>query len=187
MSERIWRSLGHEAIRVGQAGRDRGRLEWRGLPSRIRIVSRGRWLGTWAWVTLGASLLGAPNQGMAKELHFVIHDVEQDHAVWLPREVLIHRHSDLTEPVNFRLENPTARTHVFEAPGLFESVEEGGVISTRPLRITIASEETMLIVLDRDRLADDVVGSEGATKVYRFYCPLHRNDADLGSRILLVP
>jgi hypothetical protein len=148
---------------------------------------RGVWLGIWFGLSLEAVMLGQPTLTLAKELHFVVRDVEGDQAVWFPQEVFIHRSTDLTEPLSFRLENPSPRTHVFEAPGLFESFEEGGIASTRPLRITIASEETMLVVVDRDRLVDDVVGSEGLAKTYRFFCPLHRNDMEIGSRILLVP
>lgn len=179
----------HERIYLARQGDTNSRrLSWvRRLPDRVMIAWPGVWLGTWFGLTLGAGMLGQPAHGMAKELHFVIRDVEGEQAVWFPREVFIHRATDLMEPLSFRLENPTPRTHVFEAPGLFESVEEGGVTTARPLRITIASEETMQIVVDRDRLADDVVGSEGGTRTYRFYCPLHRDDMGTGSRILVVP
>ena len=187
MCEQIRRFEGREVIRVRQADTDRRRPSWRQLPYHATGAWRGVWLGVGLGATIGAVMLGQPIHAFAKELHFVVRDVEGDQALWFPQEVLIHRSTDLTEPLSFRLENPSPRTHVFEAPGLFESFEEEGIISTRPLRITIASEETMLVVVDRDRLADDVVGSEGATKTYRFFCPLHRNDTETGSRIKVVP
>jgi hypothetical protein len=123
--------------------------------------------------------------GWAKEIAFVARDVEDQQAVWLPSEIIIHRSTDFREPLIFRFENPTARTHVFEAPGLFESVEEQGVQITKPVRITIAPEETEQTVIDRDRMASDATAAEGKTVTYRFYCPLHRADADLGGRIVV--
>jgi len=128
-----------------------------------------------------------PLTGWAKEIAFVARDVEDQQAVWLPSEIIIHRSADFREPLIFRFENPTARTHVFEAPGLFESVEESGVRITRPVRITIAPEGTEQTVIDRDRMASDAIAAEGETVTYRFYCPLHRADADLGGRIVVEP
>lgn len=126
-----------------------------------------------------------PSAGWAKEMAFVAREVEDQQAVWLPREIVIHRSTDFTEPLIFRFENPTERTHVFEAPGLFEHVEEGGVQITRPVRITIPPEGTEQIVIDRDRMANDATVAEGETVTYRFYCPLHRADADLGGSIVV--
>jgi len=126
-----------------------------------------------------------PLTGWAKEIAFVARDVQDQQAVWLPSEIIIHRGTDFTEPLIFRFENPTERTHVFEAPGLFESVEEGGVRITRPVRITIAPEGTEQSVIDRYRMASDAIAAEGETVTYRFYCPLHRADADLGGRIVV--
>jgi hypothetical protein len=126
-----------------------------------------------------------PLTGWAKEIAFVARDVEDQQAVWLPSEIIIHRSTDFREPLIFRFDNPTVRTHVFEAPGLFESVEEGGVRITRPVRITIAPEGTEQTVIGRDRMASDAIASEGETVTYRFYCPLHRADADLGGRIVV--
>lgn len=152
----------------------------RRLPDRVMVA----WLG----LVIGGGLIGTPAMGSAAEFYFVIRDVEDEQAVWFPREVSLHYWSeDFTEPLTFRLENPTGRTHVFEAPGLFESVDEGGRLTAKPVRITVAPEETMRILVDRDRLANDVIGSGGGTTTYRFYCPLHRGDTDAGSTILVVP
>ncbi|MBH0201928.1 MAG: hypothetical protein HP496_06420 [Nitrospira sp.] len=126
-----------------------------------------------------------PLTGWAKEIAFVARDVENQQAVWLPGEIIMHRSTDFTEPLIFRFDNPTERTHVFEAPGLFESVEESGVRITRPVRITIAPEGAEQTLIDRDRMASDALAAEGETVTYRFYCPLHRADADLGGRIVV--
>ncbi|MGB4066917.1 MAG: hypothetical protein WBK08_02685 [Nitrospira sp.] len=123
--------------------------------------------------------------GWAKEIAFVARDVEDQQAVWLPGEIIIHRSTDFREPLIFRFDNPTVRTHVFEAPGLFESVEENGLQIARPVRITIPPEGTEQSVIDRNRMASDAIAVGGGTVTYRFYCPLHRADADLGGRIVV--
>ena len=75
-----------------------------------------------------------PSTSLGGEFHFVIHDLEGEGAAWLPREVVIHKSTDLDGGLIFILENPTPRTHVFEAPGLFEQVVEGPEASTvKPL------------------------------------------------------
>lgn len=61
-----------------------------------------------------------PSTSLGGEFHFVIHDLEGEGAAWLPREVVIHKSTDLDGGLIFILENPTPRTHVFEAPGLFD-------------------------------------------------------------------
>ncbi len=148
-----------------------------------RLSPRGArvWLG---WV-IGGGLLAVSSTAWAKEMIFVARDVEDQQAVWLPSEIIIHRSTDLAEPLMFRFENPTERTHVFESPGLFESVEEQGVQITRPVRITIPPEGSEQIVIDRDRIASDATADEGGTVTYRFYCPLHRADTDMGGRIVV--
>jgi hypothetical protein len=128
-----------------------------------------------------------PLIGWGKEIAFVAREVEDQQAVWLPGEIVIHRSTDFREPLILRFDNPTVRTHVFEAPGLFESVEESGVRIIRPVRITIPPEGTEQTVIDRDRMASDAIAAEGETVIYRFYCPLHRADADLGGRIVVEP
>ncbi len=141
--------------------------------------------GVWLGVMIGVGVLALPSFGWGKEIAFVAREVEDQQAVWLPREIVIHPSTDFTEPLIFRLDNPTARTHVFEAPALFESVEEDGVQIMRPLRITIPPEGTEQTVIDRDRMASDAIAAEGKTVTYRFYCPLHRADADMGGRIVV--
>lgn len=59
---------------------------------------------------------------------------------WSPREVVIHRRTDLDGGLFLCLENPTPRTHVFEAPGLFEQIVEGPEAPTvKPLRVYVGA------------------------------------------------
>lgn len=147
---------------------------------------------TWAmwgglWCVFGGVVLALPSLAWAKEIAFVARDLEDQQAVWLPRDIIIHRSTDFADPLIFRLDNPTARTHVFEAPGLFESAVESGAQITRPVRITIPPEGTEQIVIDRDRMASDAIAAEGEMVTYRFYCPLHRADDDKGGNIVVGP
>jgi len=128
-----------------------------------------------------------PPVACSKEILFVARDLDNQQAVWLPREIILQRSTDFTEPLIFRFDNPTARTHVFEAPGLLESVEENGVQITRPVRVTIAPEENEQIVVDRNRITSDAPTDEGKTVTYQFYCPLHRADDDMGGTIVVRP
>ena len=129
--------------------------------------------------------MAMPSPGGAKEFVFVARETDNQQAVWLPTEIVIRRSMDLREPLIFRFDNPTERTHVFEAPGLFESVDEVGVQITRPVRITVPPESTDRTVIDRERMANDASATEGEAVTYRFYCPLHRADADMGGRIIV--
>jgi hypothetical protein len=142
-------------------------------------------VGVWLGFVIGGAVLAMPCAGWGKEVAFVAREVEDQQAVWLPREVILRRSTDFMEPLIFRFENPTERTHVFEAPALFESLEEGGVQITRPVRITIPPEGTEQTVIDRDRITSDAIAADRETVTYRFYCPLHRADADMGGRIVV--
>lgn len=128
-----------------------------------------------------------PPVACSKEIVFVARDVEDQQAVWLPREIVLHRSTDFLEPLIFQFDNPTARTHVFEAPGLFESIEEDGVQISRPVRITIAPDESEQIAVDRSRIPSNALTGEGATVRFPFFCPLHRADDDLGGTIVVRP
>jgi hypothetical protein len=79
----------------------------------------------------------------------------------------------------------SAKEILFEAPGLLESVEEGGLRISRPIRITIAPDETEQIVVDSSRITSDAL-TEGKPFTYRFYCPLHRADDDMGGSITVM-
>ncbi len=144
-------------------------------------------VGIWLGCAISGGVFDIASSGWANEIVFVARDLEDQQAVWLPREIALHRSADFTEPLIFRFDNPTARTHVFEAPGLFEFVEEDGVQVTRPVRITIAPEESGQITVDRNRITRDALTGEGETARFRFYCPLHRADDDTGGIIVIGP
>lgn len=150
--------------------------------ARHSLFTVGVWLGS----ILGSGIPTMPSAGWAKEILFVARDLEDQQAVWLPREVVLQRSTDFTEPLIFRFDNPTARTHVFEAPGLLESIEENGVHITRPVRVTIAPDESEQIVVERRPITSDARAGEGQTVTYRFYCPLHRADDDMGGSIIVT-
>lgn len=151
--------------------------------ARRSILAMGIWIGC----VIGGGVLATASTAWAREILFVARDLEDQQAVWLPREIILHRNADFLEPLIFRFDNPTARTHVFEAPGLLESVEENGVQITRPVRVTIAPDESEQIVVDRNRMTSDGLTDDGKTATYRFYCPLHRADDDAGGTIIIGP
>lgn len=149
-----------------------------------RFSRRASLTGLLLAVLLGS--FGAPLAGLAEEFHFVVHDVEDNLAAWAPPEVAIPECRDLKEDVVFVLENPTPRTHVFEAPGLFELLlDEKGDMITKPLRITVAPGETMRIHVSAAQLTKSS-GAEGGQS-YPYFCPLHRGDGELSSTIRVVP
>ncbi len=135
-----------------------------------------------ACVIMGVAC-GMPSLGEATEIAFVARDLEDQQAVWLPKDIVIHRSTDFADSLIFRFDNPTARTHVFEAPGLYQLIEENGVQIARPVRITITPAESEQIVVDRNRMTRDALADTDGTVTYRFYCPLHRADVDIGGRI----
>ncbi len=149
--------------------------------ARHSLLAVGAWLGS----ILGSGIPTMPSAGWTKEILFVARDLEDQQAVWLPRKIILQPSTDFTEPLIFRFDNPTARTHVFEAPGLFESIEENGVRITRPVRITIAPEESEQILVDRTQITTDARAGTNEPVRYRFYCPLHRADDDTGGTIII--
>ena len=148
-----------------------------------------RWWGRAPLVsllTVGlAWALWATQAARGSEFRFVVEDLPDNSAAWLPSEVVIHTETDLTGGLIFLLLNPTARTHVFFVEGLYEQVvSEHGDITTKPLRVTVAPEDTVRTVLSiapwegsRER---------GAVEAFRFFCSLHRGDADSGGTIRMV-
>jgi hypothetical protein len=73
-----------------------------------------------------AGALGFWSAAGAAEFHFVVQDLGEKRAVWVPQEVLIHRSTEMQDGLVFVLENPTDRTHAFAAYGLFEEVMGAG-------------------------------------------------------------
>lgn len=129
-----------------------------------------------------------PSTGLGGEFHFVIHDVESDAAAWSPREVFIHTRTDLDGGLIFILENPTPRTHVFEAPGLFEQIIEGPEAPTvKPLRVYVAPGETVRVQVSTEQLKVEPEPDASGTQTCPFFCPLHGADEALRSTIRVVP
>lgn len=149
--------------------------------------------GTWSRSGIGflMTLVGIwsmPIVSSGAEFHFVVHDVEGDAAAWSPREVVIQKSTDLDGGLIFVLENPTPRTHVFEAPGLFEQIVEGPEApSVKPLRVYVAPEETVRVQVSTAEL-DRVSETEASgAQICRFFCPLHGDEEALRSTIRVVP
>lgn len=138
-------------------------------------------------VVIGAS--GArPSTGLGGEFHFVIHDLEGEAAAWSPREVVIHKHTDLEGGLIFILENPTPRTHVFEAPGLYEQIVEGPDSPTvKPLRVYVAPGETVRVQVSTEQLKGEPEPDASGMQTCPFFCPLHGADEALRSTIRVVP
>lgn len=89
----------------------------------------------------------------------------------------------------FVLENPTDRTHAFEAPGVLELiVAENLDRMMRSLRVTVAPRETMEVRIRFTQVENDseALRAESGVTCYRFYCPLHRGDNDPGGTIRVI-
>ena len=128
------------------------------------------------------------SSGLAGEFLFVAHDVEGDAAAWSPREVVIHKSTDLDGGLIFVLENPTPRTHVFEAPGLFEQIVEGPEAPiAKPLRVYVAPGETVHIRVSTEHLNSELETDVSGAQTCQFFCPLHGDEDALRSKIRVVP
>lgn len=119
------------------------------------------------------------------EFRFVVKDLPDNAAAWLPGEVVIHTEKELEGGLVFLLVNPTARTHIFFVEGLHEQVvSENGEIASKPLRVTVAPEDTIRAVLSTEQFKGS--RERGGAEEFRFFCPLHRGDADPGGTIRMV-
>lgn len=129
--------------------------------------------------------LGLWSPAGAAEFHFVVQDVGEKRAVWVPQEVMIHRSTEMQDGLVFVLENPTDRTHAFAAYGLFEEVMgPHGEAATKPLRVNVTSEDTVRVQISTaqfERRTDEAI------EEFPFFCPLHKGDAHLGGTIRVVP
>jgi hypothetical protein len=129
--------------------------------------------------------LGLWSPAEAAEFHFVVQDVGEKRAVWVPQEVVIHRGTEMQDGLVFVLENPTDRTHAFAAFGLFEEVMgAGGEVTRKPLRVNVTSDDTVRVQISTaqfERRTDEAV------EEFPFFCPLHKGDAHLGGTIRVVP
>ena len=124
----------------------------------------------------------------AAEFHFVVQDVGEKKAVWVPQEVVIHRSTEMADGLVFVLENPTDRTHAFAAYGLFEEVMgAGGEVSTKPLRVNVTSEDRVRVQISTAQFERGQAEAGSEEEAYPFFCPLHKGDAHLGGTIHVLP
>lgn len=140
-------------------------------------------LSLFAWILL------SPRIGATETFRFSAQELEHQQANWTPQDVEIHRGQNGEEGFLFVLDNPTARTHAFEAPGVLEQIEaENRELITRPLRVTVAPRETVEVHVRFVKVEKNPAPpcAEGAA-CYRFYCPLHRGDNDPGGLIRITP
>lgn len=162
----------------------------KGKPDMTRLPCRASFLGLSmsAMVAVFGGSFVLPTTGHATEFHFVIRDLDGDLAAWSPREVVIHKSTDLEGGLVFILENPTPRTHVFEAPGLFEQIVEGSEVPTvKPLRVYVAPGETVQVQVSTEQLKREPGTDASGAQICQFFCPLHGADDALRSTILVVP
>ena len=133
-------------------------------------------------------VLGFWSPAGAAEFHFVVRDVGEKKAVWVPPEVVIHRSTELADGLVFVLENPTDRTHAFAAYGLFEEVMgAGGEVSTKPLRVNVTSEDRVRVQISTAQFERGQAEAGSEEEAYPFFCPLHKGDAHLGGTIHVLP
>lgn len=119
------------------------------------------------------------------EFHFMVKDLPDNSAAWVPGEVVIHTETDIRGGLVFVLANPTARTHVFLVEELYEQVVgENGEVAAKPLRVTVAPEDTVRAVLNTAPLEKD--WERGRVEEFRFFCPLHRADTDPGGTLRMI-
>lgn len=122
----------------------------------------------------------------AAEFHFVAQDVGDGRAIWVPKNVVIHKRTELQDGLVFVLENPTDRTHAFAAYGLFEEVMGAkGEITRKPLRVNVTSDDTVRVQISTAQF--EMVQDSPDEETYPFFCPLHKGDAHLGGTIHVVP
>ncbi|MEB2338821.1 MAG: hypothetical protein OZ918_09380 [Nitrospirales bacterium] len=146
------------------------------------------WLSAIGLFLVIVGTAATPARGAAGTFRFVIQDVEGGAAAWFPREVVIHKSTDLEGGLIFILENPTPRTHVFEAPDLFEQVTEGiDVPAVKPLRVYVAPGETVQVRISTEQLFREPEADASGSQNCPFFCPLHGTEDALRSMIRVVP
>lgn len=144
-----------------------------------------RWVAT---ALFGVLLLWSPT--WAAEFHFVVQEIGDKRALWVPQEVVIHRSTEMQDGLVFVLDNPTDRTHAFAGYGLFEEVMgAGGELTRKPLRVNVTPEDTVRVQISTVQFStlggaiDDLKGEEQ----FPFFCPLHKGNAHLGGTIRVLP
>lgn len=127
------------------------------------------------------------NSAGAAEFHFVVQEVGEKRALWMPREVVIHRSTEMQDGLVFVLENPTDRTHAFAAHGLFEEVMGAhGDITRKPLRVNVTPDDLVRVEVSTAQF-QVISGVRTGEEQFSFFCPLHRGDAHLGGTIRVIP
>jgi hypothetical protein len=125
------------------------------------------------------------NAARAAEFHFVSQDLGENRAIWVPREVVIHRSTEMEDGLVFVLENPTNRTHAFAAYGLFEEIMGAhGETTTKPLRVNVTPEDSVRVQVST---AQFEIGQDSPEENFPFFCPLHKGEAHVGGTIHVVP
>ena len=149
--------------------------------SRTRLLLAVNGLATAALVgTLG---LWGPSE--AAELHFVVQEVGEKRALWVPQEAMFHRSTELEDGLVLVLENPTDRTHAFAAYGLFEEVTTaGGAVARKPLRVNVTSEDTVRVQISTTQFLGR---TDAEVEEFPFFCPLHQGEAHVGGTIRVIP
>ncbi|TKS62364.1 MAG: hypothetical protein EWM73_02536 [Nitrospira sp.] len=136
------------------------------------------------------SALGLWSAAGAAEFHFVVQEVGEKRALWVPQEVVIHRSTEMQDGLVFVLVNPTDRTHAFAAYGLFEEVMGAhGDIVIKPLRVNVTSEDTVRVQISTAQF-QEIRGVRRGEEEFPFFCPLHtgeKGDAHLGGTIRVIP
>ena len=122
----------------------------------------------------------------AAEFHFVAESLGDGRAIWAPKDVVIHKRTQIQDGLVFVLENPTDRTHAFAAYGLFEEMggDPPGPI-TKPLRVNVTPDDSVRVQVSTAQFERHQDSPEEET--YPFFCPLHKGDAHVGGTIHIVP
>ena len=128
-----------------------------------------------------------PPMSEGAQFHFVAQELDNQQAGWSPREVVIHEGQDLDGEILFVLDNPTKRTHVFEALGLLErTAGNPGALTNSPLRVTVAPGDTIEVPVMVSQPEGEPHPCVDGEACYHFFCPLHRGDDDPGGTIRVV-
>ena len=130
--------------------------------------------------------VGSFDVARAAEFHFVAERLGDGRAVWVPKDVAIHKKTEIQDGLVFVLENPTDRTHAFAAHGLFEEIMGAqGKTVTKPLRVNVTPDDSVRVQVSTAQFGMGQDSPEEET--YPFFCPLHKGDAHVGGTIHVVP
>ncbi|MBI4401126.1 MAG: hypothetical protein HY581_05795 [Nitrospirae bacterium] len=121
----------------------------------------------------------------AAEFHFVSESLGDGRAIWVPKDVVIHKRTEIQDGLAFVLENPTDRTHAFAAHGLFEEITGAqGETTRKPLRVNVTPDDSVRVQVSTAQFEGI---EESVNEDFEFFCPLHKGKAHLGGTIHVVP